>query len=191
MLEYLLCYQKPNPFCNSFLILPVIFFWRHKSYYTLTFWFVLIYLITNRYERLLLCKQQKAVCFFHRVGWGTKTRSYYFWVDSLASSSLSVDLASSCVVKLLCFFTFQAELFVAERHCFLRHSLWFLVLLFFFLHNWKVMQILTVKNVNSGIYSLVIRSCCQNDMMLSYASRLVEVLMIQEGFVDRQRFLFL
>lgn len=43
-----------------------------------------------------------------------------------------MDLASSCVVKLLCFFTFQAELFVAERHCFLRHSLWFLVLFFFF-----------------------------------------------------------
>lgn len=76
-----------------------------------------------------------------------------------------MDLASSCVVKLLCFFTFQAALFVAERHCFLRHSLWFLVLLFFFLHNWKVMRIFTVKNVNSGIYSLLIRSCCQNDMM--------------------------
>lgn len=63
LLEYLLCYQKQNPFCNSFLILPVILFWRHKSYYTLTFWFVLFYLIANRYECLLLCKQQKAVCF--------------------------------------------------------------------------------------------------------------------------------
>lgn len=101
-----------------------------------------------------------------------------------------MDLASSCVVKLLCFFTFQAALFVAERHCFLRHSLWFLVLLFFFLHNWKVMWIFTVKNVNSGIYSLLIRSCCQNDMMLPCASSLVELLMVQEGFVDRQRFLF-